>query len=330
LLPANSQRYGYQNNSAYNSWGGASIQHNNKWYLFASQMAGRCPLLGWWSIVSQIVRGEAHHPMGPFENISVVVPSFAHNAKPFQSPQDGMWLIYYIGQENNETHRCQKHRQTNTPPGGKTAGPIMVAAADRPDAPAEEWVHYGPLTDSYEFHSATNPSPLLFQNGTVLLAVSRNFLSGGKRTVLMTSNSWKGPFRNITATSTTAGSLATGEDPDLFQTPRGFHMLNHNTGPSSTRLWYSTDGVSDWQETSSLAKNAFNGTVTFDNGTVIQVCQRQRPQIVLHPEDGMPGWFWSGVMLPLPNGSCPRNDRHPASNPTFTLVQAIGRSKNRL
>ena len=62
LLPANSQRYGYQNNSAYNSWGGASIQHNNKWYLFASQMAGRCPLLGWWSIVSQIVRGEAHHP----------------------------------------------------------------------------------------------------------------------------------------------------------------------------------------------------------------------------------------------------------------------------
>ena len=333
LLPANSQRYGYQNSSAYNSWGGASIEHNNKWYLFASQMAGQCPLLGWWSLVSQVVRGEAHHPMGPFENISVVVPSFAHNAKPFRSPQDGMWLIYYIGQENGETHRCQQHRQTNAPPqddpGGKTAGPIMVAAADRPDAPAEEWVHYGPLTDSYDFHSATNPSPLLFQNGTVLLAVSRKFLSGGKRTVLMTSNSWKGPFRNITTTSTAAGSLATGEDPDLFQTPRGFHMLNHNTGPSSTRLWYSTDGVSDWQETSSLAKNAFNGTVTFDNGTVIQVCQRQRPQIVLHPEDGMPGWFWSGVMLPI-DGFCPRNDLHPARNPTFTLVQAIGRSQKRL
>jgi len=148
----------------------------------------------------ELSSGESDHPIGPFENISVIIPSFAHNAKPFQSPHDGMWLIYYIGKENNSTHRCQNQNQSPQDsknannlqdPGKKTAGPIMVAAADRPNAPYEEWSHYGPLTDSYEFHSATNPSPILFKNGTVLLAVSRSFSNGGKRTVLMTSDSWK-------------------------------------------------------------------------------------------------------------------------------------------
>ena len=334
LLPAGSGAsvaspgFGYLNASGFNSWGGAALPFNGQWYLFASQMAGRCPLLGWWSLISEVVRGVADSPTGPFREITTIVPSFAHNAKPFLAP-DGTWLIYYVGQKNNQTHRCAPlPNSIGYDPGRKTAGPIMVAAASRPDAPAEDWTHYGPLTDSYEFHSATNPSPVIFNNGSVLLAVSRWFLPtgtdrGGKRTVLMRSDSWKGPFRNVSATTTAAGSLPTGEDPDLFRsTLRGhFHMLNHNTGPGSSRMWFSEDGISGWEE--AQGENAFNETVEFDNGTVIHVCQRQRPQIVF-AEDGMPGWFWSGVMLPL-NGVCPENDLHPAKNPTFTLVQAIGR-----
>ena len=328
-------RLGYRNRSGYNSWGGAALPFGGKWYLFASQMAGKCPLLGWWSLVSEVVRGVADTPSGPYRDVSTIIPSFAHNAKPFLHP-DGTWLIFYIGRENNQTHLCAKDgagapvplgTRDLPPPGRRTAGPIMVAAASRPDAPAEDWEHFGPLTDSYEWHSATNPSPVFFENGTVLLAVSRWFLATGsyrtgKRTVLMRSDSWKGPYRNISATATAGGSLPTGEDPDLFRTPRGFHMLNHNTGAASTRLWFSEDGVTGWQE--SQGENAFNATVSFDNGTAIKVCQRQRPQIVF-ADDGLPGWFWSGVMLPL-DGICPQNDLHPAKNPTYTLVQQIGRS----
>ena len=331
-------RLGYRNRSGYNSWGGAALPFGGKWYLFASQMAGKCPLLGWWSLVSEVVRGVADTPSGPYRDVSTIVPSFAHNAKPFLHP-DGTWLIFYVGRENNQTHLCAKDgagaaapvpplgTRDLPPPGRRTAGPIMVAAASRPDAPAEDWEHFGPLTDSYEWHSATNPSPVFFENGTVLLAVSRWFLATGsyltgKRTVLMRSDSWKGPYRNISATATAGGSLPTGEDPDLFRTPRGFHMLNHNTGAASTRLWFSEDGVTGWQE--SQGENAFNATVSFDNGTAIKVCQRQRPQIVF-ADDGLPGWFWSGVMLPL-DGICPQNDLHPAKNPTYTLVQQIGRS----
>ena len=55
-------RLGYRNHSGYNSWGGAALPFGGKWYLFASQMAGKCPLLGWWSLVSEVVRGVADTP----------------------------------------------------------------------------------------------------------------------------------------------------------------------------------------------------------------------------------------------------------------------------
>jgi hypothetical protein len=104
-------------------------------------------------------------------------------------------------------------------------------------------------------------------------------------------------------------------------------MLNHNTGPASTRLLFSRDGLTNWTRATGPA-DAFNGTVAFDNGTVLELCQRQRPQVVLDEGDGMPGWLWTGVMVrdqsqPSP---CPANDLKPALNPTWTLAQRIYRS----
>ena len=48
LEPAQTAHLGYHNSSGWNSWGGASIEFDGKWFLFASQMQGRCPLLGYW------------------------------------------------------------------------------------------------------------------------------------------------------------------------------------------------------------------------------------------------------------------------------------------
>jgi hypothetical protein len=99
-------------------------------------------------------------------------------------------------------------------------------------------------------------------------------------------------------------------------------MLNHNTGPASTRLWFSKDGLANWTE--AAGGSAFNATVRYTNGTEVTVCQRQRPQIVM-AADGMPGWLWTGVMSQMANGSCPPSDRDPLPNPTWTLAQQIGR-----
>ena len=147
---------------------------------------------------------------------------------------------------------------------------------------------HGPLTDSEDWHSATNPSAVFHPNGTVLLAVSRATDPGGKRTTMMAADSWRGPYRNLTRGFNE--SIDNGEDPDLFRTKRGFHMLNHNTGPGSTRIWFSRDGLSGWRVADGHA-NAFNASVRFTNGTEVVLCQRQRPHIVM-AADGMPGWLW--------------------------------------
>jgi hypothetical protein len=339
LLPVDATRPGYRNSSGFNSWGGASMPFGNKWYLFASQMQGKCALLGKWAIASEVVRSVANDPNGPFVEAEVVVSSFAHNAKPFLAP-DGTWLIYYIGETNGAHLNCSENGTATDgllsppayPPGASTAGPIMIASAARPDAPADEWDIHGPFTDSVEWHSATNPSPVFNQNGSVRLAVSRKFANvrPGKRTVLMQADSWRGPYTNITSTETVNGSINSGEDPDLFQTKRGWHMLNHNTGPASTRLWFSEDGISGWTE--ATGANAFNASVRFTNGTEIVLCQRQRPQIVM-AADGVPGWLWTGVMSSItdstaptkaPSPGCPQHEEA-GPWPTWTLAQQIGR-----
>merc|ERR1711918_340275 len=83
-----------------------------------------------------------------------------------------------------------------------------------------------------------------------------------------------------------------GEDPHVFKTKRGYHMLNHNTGPSSSGLSFSADGLT-W--TKGHLVDAFNATLHWSDGSITNLCRRQRPFVVM-ADDGMPGWLWNGVM----------------------------------
>ena len=126
--------------------------------------------------------------------------------------------------------------------------------------------------------------------------------------MLMSAPSWRGPYINITHGFN--DSIDTGEDPEMFRTRRGWHMLNHNAGPSSTMLEFSPDGLT-WQRAQGLT--AFNGTVRWTNGSVTELCRRQRPKVVMSASDGMPAFLWTGVMDG--GGDC-------ELNPTWTLAQS--------
>eukprot|EP01049_Picozoa_sp_SAG25_P020825 SAG25_NODE_7383_length_484_cov_0.794805_2_plen_63_part_01 len=58
-------------------------------------------------------------------------------------------------------------------------------------------------------------------------------------------------------------------------------------------LSYSLDGA-QWT-TPKQHPDTFNMSFTWTNGTAAAVCSRQRPQVVMDPEDGLPGWLWNGV-----------------------------------
>lgn len=149
LEPVDPLRLGYRNTSGYNSWGGASIfdDKSKRWFLFASQIQGRCPLSGAWSQVSQGVRLHGDGPTGPWTFDSVILPSEAHNVKPFRSPT-GEWLIFYVGAIDGENRTCTPGEalQSGTYPLPKeAAGPVFIASAAAVDAPAEEWKIHGPM-----------------------------------------------------------------------------------------------------------------------------------------------------------------------------------------
>eukprot|EP01079_Euglenida_sp_SAG-EU17-18_P006260 gene6260-6079_t len=185
LLPADPARPGYRSPDGYNTWGGASLPGGDgTWYLFLSRIAGRCPLDGYWSSHSEAVRLASEHPQGPWSDPTVVVPVFAHNVKPFAGP-DGETLVYYVGsQAAVPPSQCNRTTPAAPPPHGSStrapaaaslqgnpqptqaAGPVMVASAGSPGAPAGSWLVHGPMTDSTGWHSATNPSPVFAANGT--------------------------------------------------------------------------------------------------------------------------------------------------------------------
>jgi len=318
--------YGYKNSSNFTSWGGGVLKVDGKYHLYASQIQGHCPLGGYWSSHSEAVHAVSNNPMGPFETVDVVVPAQAHNVKPFRAP-DGTFLIYYVGPTTGATIDCTKLGGEPYPK--EANGPVMIASASRPDAPAEEWEHHGPMTDSFEWHSATNPSPVFLPNGSVLMYVSRRWTfddgHNEKSNFIMIADSWRGPYRNITRGYDDA--LHTGEDPHVFKTKRGYHMLNHNTGHNSTIISFSEDGLT-WVSGKSLKslgwQNAFDGTLQWSNNTVTKLCKRQRPYIVFK-EDGMPGWLWAGVIESQGDAIWGEDCAKSSLMPTWTLVQEIGR-----
>merc|ERR1712137_232228 len=108
-------------------------------------MHGKCPLSGFWSKASTAIHSVSDNPMGPFETAEVVIPSFAHNVKPFMAP-DGKYLIYYIGSPNGDSSTCANFsRLLRDDPyiqPKAAAGPVTIASSDSLDVPADQWQHH--------------------------------------------------------------------------------------------------------------------------------------------------------------------------------------------
>jgi len=151
LLPVGVDRFGYKDASGWNSWGGGTVKHDDKYYLFVSQMHGQCQLSRHWSQSSEAARLVSDHPMGPFTFVDIVIPAFAHNVKPYIAP-DGTFLVMYVGNINNDTSNCsqgmlekKEHPDEHPPMPKEAAGPVRVASASKVDAAPIEWIHSGPL-----------------------------------------------------------------------------------------------------------------------------------------------------------------------------------------
>lgn len=200
---------GYHNHTAGASWGGLPIHIDDNWHLFVSQMVNNCSL-EYNGTNSKIIRAESDYPGGPFVYKETVVPVFAHNPT-IRITRDGTFLLYMIGngvsidkpvncskdahvgekiqtkipRHNKRKNYCSKTSDIHIAYSRSVHGPwsIFPVTFTNPDASA--------IFDC----SWTNPSPVVFENYSVLMAFTAGYCHGGVEAIgIAQAPHWKRPY----------------------------------------------------------------------------------------------------------------------------------------
>ncbi|KAJ1454076.1 hypothetical protein M885DRAFT_618325 [Pelagophyceae sp. CCMP2097] len=289
LLPA--PRNGGLHLANYSTWGASVVQDDTGLYhMFASRIAGHCDLSKWYPN-SAIVRATSDNALGPFVLQDVVLPSFAHGPVVRRLPGGG-YAMFHIG--------CGSHNGTIKDCAGATesegqayCNPDWIAASSAP-ALQGPWTLHGPLIDATNWTwfggGVTNPAPLVFPNGSVLL-----LYRGHEPEKLGASfaSAFQGPYSAVGRVPLIEDA---DEDPFIWMTSDGvIHGITHWMGKSSgaqaggRHIWSVDEGVS-WSVSSALA---FTTAIEWDDGALEHVTTRERPQLLV--KDGLPMVLYNGL-----------------------------------
>ena len=316
-----------------NTWGVSVIRVNNTYHGYMTEIANRC-LLGDYGMASQVVHLTAPTPLGPFTRHGVVLVGFAHNPQAVVAA-DGRVVLFHIGAPLAPgcLAACSANGTVQPRPAHCAHGPdtnhgVSVAVAASPAGPFQRYPYI--FEAGANSTSATNPAPLLLANGTLVVAV-RRATAPTQPLFVGHIDSPQGPWRrlDVPVYATAAASPATfEEDPFLFQTARGFHMLTHRAvlrtaqvaGPPPLGPWlcggghlYSPDLLA-WYE----GENVYNhsagdaaqcGIVLAGSGAA-NLTSRQRPTLL----------FDGATMTHLYSGASVGVSEYVRS---FTLVQPL-------
>lgn len=340
LLPTD-KNTGYHNSSVKSSWGGMSIQDDaGKWHLFAAEMENSCGLSSW-KTNSRIIRGvsQSNAPNGPFSFAQEIKVPFAHNPKVFRAP-DGTYLLFYIGLWETPPAKCSPTGSTaeldNTKPwlapsslkdypgpNHDTCGPdplnggcgLALATAPSPTGP---WTTTGIVVQNQNASALldcahTNPSPWIFPNGTIVMAINAGYCHNSLETIgLLTAPSYRGPWTYLVTDPilhNSDGSVHRCEDPYLWYDHRGYHLMVHNQQGGQIALYaHSLEGRAWTLHNNAGNPGPYSGVVTWTDGTH-NVLDVERPQFVFDPTSGKP--------LFLTNGALDSGDR------SFTLFRPL-------
>ena len=238
--------------------------------------------------VSRVVHATSHSPTGPFVRQGVALTTFAHNPQVVRAP-DGKLLLFHIGAavEPDCVPDCRRGFEHSG------AGGRRCAAKGHGTSVAVATSAFGPWErTNYVLPKFTNPSPYVFQNGSVLLAARADGIH------ILRANTWRGPYESL-------GRIGAYEDPYLWRDSAGhFHMLSHDRNHTTDFFedrggyWSSANGVDGW----SAPVDAYTTSVVWADGSTRPLNARQRPFLFFDdPEEsgGSGGTFlFNGAGLP--------------------------------
>ena len=184
---------------------------------------------------------------------------------------------------------------------------IAVARAASENGP---WaVHPLVIEDQWDsddvYCAHTNPSPFYLPNGSIVLAFNAGYCNGELETIgtAISHGGWAGPWHLLSRNAilhNEDGSPHKCEDPFIWRSKRGWHLLVHNQqGPQKESAYaHSLDGLT-WEL---AAKAPYDCTVRFTDGSAVEASGcGNRPQITFDA-DGKAVLLSNGAMGGKPNG----------------------------
>eukprot|EP00755_Sulcionema_specki_P009995 Sspe_Gene.45205::Locus_22340_Transcript_1_1_Confidence_1.000_Length_1562::g.45205::m.45205 len=287
---SNPDAFGYLNSTA-DTWGGNPVYNpdDGRWHVFTAMFSNGCSVNSW-KTNSFIFHAHGPTATGPWTGSDVSVNIFAHNPQTLRLP-DGTWLMYFIG----GWHYPLSTRQNCTagpvyPPESSDAGlgPTADGCGPAPNnsgcgiryavarSPYGPWDLHNMQYTNYNHSSLvdcakTNPAPLLLRNGSIALAFNGGYCHHSVETIaVMIADSWDAPFTIFHAP---IAMDSASEDPTLWETDRGFHILGHGLGKTHSIYACSKD-LRTWRQSN---QPAYSYTFTFSNGTSVTANRMERP-----------------------------------------------------
>jgi hypothetical protein len=272
-------------------WGTSVIRgEDGTYHAFASRVSGD---IHRWIFDSQIVRGTAPTPEGPFELQEVALPGrtgswdhMTHNPTIHRAP-DGTFLLYYLGTRYDERDRTEARDNQR----------IGLATAPSPAGPWSRRRILEPRSSGWDGTYVTNPAPVVEADGSITLIYkalnddrSGFHLSHG----VARADSYEGEYERVREEPFLAETHL--EDPYCWRADDRYHLLLKDfEGDYADE---GNDGVYAWTtdvtaELTVEPGSAYSTRMTLADGSTPPVNRRERPQVLF--EDGEPTHLYTAV-----------------------------------
>ncbi|KXX71300.1 glycosyl hydrolase family 43 [Flammeovirga sp. SJP92] len=299
-------------------WGSSVIKgEDGQYHMYASRWPKYLKFHPGWMIASEIVHAVSDKPEGPYKFQEVALGArgaqywdgrSCHNPKIVKYKDE--FLLFYMGsthpfEDVSEENADQLTLSSKWCIAGRWGKRVGVATSKSPYGPWKRLDH--PIIDvkpnSYYSFLTSNPSPLIKEDGTVILLFKGRSYQEDELTHtdqfigVATAKIYHGPYTISEQPIFSKDKFGEVEDPHLWSDENGYHMIakdmrgkivNHHHGGI---LAHSKDGM-HWK----LDKNplAYTRNVTWSNGKVQQQGQLERPFVFV--ENGKPTHIFFATM----------------------------------
>ena len=300
LLPTPSNS-GFHNINA--TWGGSPIETSNgNIYMLATIIGTGSPGLVWCThgtiAIAQAVNNSS--PAGPYKVITSLINHGSVHCTGVINPviiatnsSTPTYILYYscgnCHNDPNSTINCEDPVYCNNT--------LRMSYTTNPDlTDLNSWIHvqsdlFEPNFTNWENGINDNPGPVIFRDTSDGVLLSYRAGGSGKHSISLVM-SGSNNFKNIPYTHENNGNILfindsrsqSLEDPFIWKTERGYHMLMHYLGSSDqdsdvgTIAW-SIDGLS-WR-LNQLGEGAYNHTLVYENGTNFNCQHREEPKLLI-------------------------------------------------